>query len=288
MQPLVSVIIPVYNAEKYITETIRSVLSQTYINYELIVVNDGSTDGSAGIIESLIKNGLPILLLNKSNTGVSDSRNFGLKNAKGTYVAFLDADDLWLPNNLDIKIKSIEQQGTDAVCSFCEIIDENSQRTGVIKRTSAAVTLEDVLLWKANYITIPSGFLYSAETIRSLGGFTKELSNNADQELLMRLLASNKKITWLQEVTWLYRQHLKNMSSNIRLMESDTLKTYAAASARNYFKSIIFKNKCYSKMYLVLAGSWWKNGKNRSRGLYFLMKAFLSSPSFALKEFFAG
>lgn len=112
--PLVSVIIPMYNAEKTIETSINSIFNQTYKDYEIIIINDGSKDKSKEIVEKIINNNKDkkILLINKENGGVSSARNFGIKNANGEYIAFLDSDDEWLPEKLekqaDILIKNKE------------------------------------------------------------------------------------------------------------------------------------------------------------------------------------
>ncbi|QYS89019.1 glycosyltransferase family 2 protein [Flavobacterium davisii] len=88
-----SVIIPLYNKENYIYNTLTSVIDQSYSNFEIIIVNDGSTDKSLEIIQNI--NDSRIRIFNQQNKGVSSARNLGIKNAKGTLIAFLDADDLW-------------------------------------------------------------------------------------------------------------------------------------------------------------------------------------------------
>ena len=88
---LISVVIPVFNAEKYLRETVQSVLNQTYSNFELIAVNDGSTDRSLEILQQITDD--RIRIIDKENTGVSDTRNVAIKAARGEYICFLDADD---------------------------------------------------------------------------------------------------------------------------------------------------------------------------------------------------
>ena len=88
---MISIILPIYNAEKYLHETIQSVLNQTYTNFELIAVNDGSTDGSMDVLQRIADDRLRII--DKKNTGVSDTRNMAIKAARGEYICFLDADD---------------------------------------------------------------------------------------------------------------------------------------------------------------------------------------------------
>ncbi|MGB3902114.1 MAG: glycosyltransferase family A protein, partial [Bacteroidales bacterium] len=102
---LVSIIIPVYNGEKYISDTIQSVIDQTYKNWELIIVDDGSTDNTAEIVKQF--NDSRISYIKKNNTGVSDTRNVGAMISKGEILCFLDADDIWLPENLEKKVEKL-------------------------------------------------------------------------------------------------------------------------------------------------------------------------------------
>jgi glycosyltransferase involved in cell wall biosynthesis len=101
----ISVIIPVYNASKTIVRTLDSVVNQSLKPFEIIVINDGSVDNSREIIENYIKNKNHFTLINKENGGVSTARNAGMKIAKGNFIAFLDSDDEWLPNKLEIQVE---------------------------------------------------------------------------------------------------------------------------------------------------------------------------------------
>ena len=100
-QPLVSVVIPTYNRKNKVVEAINSVISQNFESIEILVIDDGSTDGTAEFLTSL---SLPITVITKSNGGVSSARNTGIKASKGKYVAFLDSDDLWLPGKLAAQV----------------------------------------------------------------------------------------------------------------------------------------------------------------------------------------
>ena len=104
MGELASIIIPAYNAERYISEAIESVINQTYTNWELIIVNDGSTDNTEKIAQSYAQKDSRITYITQENKGVSVARNIGYNASKGDYLGFLDADDYWLPDNLDEKI----------------------------------------------------------------------------------------------------------------------------------------------------------------------------------------
>ena len=105
---MISVIIPLYNKEKQIAKTLQTVLNQTYQNFEIVIVNDGSTDRSVDEVKKFLNS--RIRLINQKNGGVSAARNRGIKEAKGEYLAFLDADDIWQNNYLQTQI--------DLICKY--------------------------------------------------------------------------------------------------------------------------------------------------------------------------
>ena len=122
--PLVSIIIPVYNAEEYLKEAIESALQQTWQNKEIILVDDGSTDSSLAIAKQYADNG--VRLFSKSNKGASAARNTGLSYAKGQYIQFLDADDLLSVEKLEIQVKTLQNNpGKVAVCSTVHFADKD-------------------------------------------------------------------------------------------------------------------------------------------------------------------
>lgn len=276
---LVSIVIPVHNGERYLAFTLDSVLTQTYSKIEIIVVNDGSTDGTKDILETYSQKYPVIQMINKDKSGVSVARNSGWQQAKGQFISFLDADDVWLPNNLQLKLNYlIHHPNAFGVCSYCEIIDENNNLKNEFKKGDLNITLDNILEWKGNYITIPSGILFRSEMIRKLNGFNSSLSNNADQEILMRALKTKMTFHTIQKITWHYRRHSNNMSSNLNLMEKDTVLTYQLAKQNNLFRSWYFKKKCLSRVSLILAFSWWKDGKDKIRSLKWMAKSFYYSP----------
>ena len=118
---LVSILMPVYNACEYLEETVDSILNQTYEEFELVIVNDGSSDNTGVICNRLEEKDDRIRVIHKENTGVSDTRNIALDNAKGKYIAFIDSDDSVHKDYLKILLSSIEKsKGQLAVCGFKE------------------------------------------------------------------------------------------------------------------------------------------------------------------------
>src|SRR6266849_561888 len=117
MSHLVSIVMPAYNAEKRIAESIRSVLDQTYPNWELIVVDDGSTDRTADVVRGFVSSDSRIKYIFQPNGGQASARNTGVRNSGGDLTAFLDADDLWLPAKLGLQVKAMEETNADVVSS---------------------------------------------------------------------------------------------------------------------------------------------------------------------------
>ena len=130
--PLVSVVIPAYNAQVYIERTISSVLAQTYQNLEIIVVDDGSSDRTAEIVKSIAQKDERVILVQQSNSGVAAARNLGIEKSSGQFIAPIDADDIWYPQNIEKQVKCILQEGASVglVYSWSIDIDEDDLPTG--------------------------------------------------------------------------------------------------------------------------------------------------------------
>lgn len=127
-QSLVSIIVPIYNAERYINKCMESILSQTYENLDIILINDGSTDCSLEICNRYIKKDKRIRVLSQKNKGVSSARNYGIREAKGDYIAFIDIDDYIDTSYIEILTKDIEEYNADIAC--CNCIEVEKQYDG--------------------------------------------------------------------------------------------------------------------------------------------------------------
>lgn len=134
MKELVSIIMPSYNTGKYIADSIRSVVNQTYTNWELIIVDDCSTDNTDLIVKQYLEDERIKYLKNEKNSGAAVSRNYALKEAKGKWIAFLDSDDLWHPEKLERQIAFMEENDYKFTYANYIEIDENSKSNG--KRVS--------------------------------------------------------------------------------------------------------------------------------------------------------
>lgn len=152
MNPECTVVIPVYNREMYIERTIRSVLDQTYPNFEVIVVDDGSTDKSVAILRDLAeRDPRMIVVQNDKNRGVAETRNRGIQMAKGRYIALLDSDDLWLENKLSQQIQLMKDKAAQLVFCSYGFLDREGRSIGETFRVPLEVHLNQLL--KRNVIS---------------------------------------------------------------------------------------------------------------------------------------
>lgn len=274
--PLVSVIIPAYNSAKYITDTINSVLQQSIADFEIIVVDDGSTDHLKEVLTPFIAKN-QIKYIPQANQGVSVARNQGYKSSQGNYIAFLDADDVWLPDNLEAKLNKFKSGDFGLVHADAFVIDERSCPLEQTLAGKEGNLLEDMLAWNGTQVPGPSSILVKREVMDSVGLFDDRLSTSADQDFFIRV-AVQYKIGRVDKPTWMYRIHGNNMHKNITRMEHDVLLVFEKASNARLFHSASFERRCFSKMYLILAASWAGDGRNLKRGFYFLLKAILKRP----------
>ena len=131
-QPLVSIIMPVFNGDRYLAQTIESVISQTYSNWEMILVDDGSTDSTPAVIDQYTSLHPRIrgIRLESPSGGPALPRNKGLSVAKGEYIAFLDADDVWAQEKLSVQVDFIQLSKADVVHSGATVINSTGQQVG--------------------------------------------------------------------------------------------------------------------------------------------------------------
>ena len=144
--PLVSVIIPVHNGERYIEKSVRSVMEQTYGNWELLIIDDFSTDSTADVVAALCEDDERVRYIkNIRNIGTASSRNRGLELSKGDCVAFLDADDVWKPEKLEIQLRKMKSENVDLVYSSYEIVNENGEASKGVYSVPDTVSFEGLL-----------------------------------------------------------------------------------------------------------------------------------------------
>jgi glycosyltransferase involved in cell wall biosynthesis len=226
---LISIVMPAYNAERFIARTLSSALNQTFKDIEVIVVNDGSTDKTQSIVENFAVNDRRVRLFNTTNRGVAMARNFGIENARGTYVAFLDADDLWHPTKIERQFKALSAYVSDptwaGVYVFSRVIDEEDRVVAdgqVTIKCRGYVLARDFVL---KFVGNGSSLLVRRETALAVGGFDPsyaEAGVGGCEDLDFELkLAAQYRIEAVRSFLVGYRVYEGNMSSDrVRMAKS--------------------------------------------------------------------
>ncbi len=273
----VSVIVPMFNAARYLRETVESVISQTYADWDLLMVDDGSTDDTPVVAQTFLADSR-IRCVRLEKSGVSIARNTGFARTAGSFAAFLDADDVWLPTNLALKVDYLQKHpDVGFVHGDLEVIDDASRRTGRVHRGREGQILDTLLLWDGDNVPTPSNVLFRRSLLEQHGLFDPAFSTAADQELYFRL-ASHTRVGRIPQVVALYRVHPDAMHLKVDLMERDHIAVYRKATELRLFKSPWFRRRCLSNLYLILAGSWWHEGKRKPRALRFLVRSAVTYP----------
>lgn len=272
-EPLVSIIIPAYNASLYIGDAIRSLQQQTYTNWELLITDDGSTDDTAEKVKPFLSDSRIRYQL-QTNSGVSAARNTGIANAKGDFIGFLDADDALLPESISFKVHALRASPeTDFVYGDVIYCDAQLVPGPVILTGDDTNLLDELLRWKATPLPLSCGNVLARRAVFDNGfRFDTTLSTAADQDFSFHI-AHRYRGRHIPEKSTLYRVLPGSMSRNIAVMENDHLRVYAKARANGLFRSNTFRRECFGRLYLTLAGSWWVNGNNKKRTCLFIVHA---------------
>ena len=223
---LVSIITPVFNAFPFISQTIDSVLNQTYQHWELILVDDGSTDGSYKKIEPYLTDSR-IKYIHQANQGQGKARNTGIKASKGDFIAFLDSDDLWVPEKLDLQISLLIEQDIDLVYSNAFIINSDGIRSDIVMKTGSLEGIQaesDLLknLIRGSIFVPILTVMLKRESIISLMGFDEspELRNAEDFDLWIRMASQGSKFLFEDRCLSYYRIHRSNLNRASYLFSS--------------------------------------------------------------------
>ena len=209
-QKKVSIIIPVYNRENTIERCLDSILTQTYKNLEVIIINDGSTDRSGEIINAYALKDSRILAITKENSGVSDSRNFGLKSAHGDYIQFADSDD-WLPERAtELLVEALEKNRSDMVIAdYCRVRGRQLYQSGAIENAGTLTRAEfaQVMMEKASdfYYGVVWNKLYRRKIIKKYKlQFSEELQWCEDFLFNLEYLKYTAKVEVIKEPVYYY------------------------------------------------------------------------------------
>lgn len=226
--PLISVVIPFFNSEKWIRETLLSVYRQTYENIEIILVDDGSTDASVEVVRSIIASQPKkcLKMISISNTGVSSARNLGIENSSGELIAFLDSDDVWYPDKLTIQFEHLISH-PDNIAVLCDFYISKVKRDSDKLINARLISKRGVRDIAKGWLSLEgNGALISSTALLWKNRFAKEvefdsrLGTAADLSFYLKLLKLGE-VGHINESLVQYRQHNAQMHTNAELLKRD-------------------------------------------------------------------
>lgn len=264
--PLVSIIIPTYNAALLLEETVSSALQQTYKNIEIIIVDDGSTDTTIQLFKEFQEQGVACYSI--KNGGASNARNIGLKKSKGEYIQFLDADDILHKNKIEFQLKKMLQDKADVSfttwASFLKDVTKHSEFKFKNIDYSKTRTGKEVMVsfGMDNWYMPPVAWLTHKSLIAKAGDWDIEITNNDDGEYFSRILYNTKKVVCVEQILCFYRVTPKISLSSLnsidkfqsamlsydlitQLLKKDIDTELLSYSKRMYYNMYIWAQKDY-------------------------------------------
>lgn len=258
--PKVSVVIPAYNAMNYLPATMGSLLNQTFEDFEVIVVNDGSSDETEEWV-SQIENS-KIKLISQENKGLAGARNTGIAHAKGEYIAFLDADDLWEPTKLEKQVTVLEENPeVGLVYTWVALIDEQGEFTGRIFKNNAEGDVWNQLT-ERNIVECGSVAMVRRSCFETVGIFDRNLRSFVEDWDMWLRIASRYSFKLIKEPLVYYRQISTSASRNWEAMEQSFRMVIEKAFACAPSELLYLKKRSYGAATLCLA---WKALQSQSQ-----------------------
>lgn len=210
--PLVSVVIPVYNRATCIADAVHSVLDQTYMTLECIVVDDGSTDTTLERVHAVFGADARVRALTHEHAGVSAARNHGIAAARGEYVTFLDSDDLMTPDRIARQVDTVADESVDAVMGRQQVTQGDAPLPGWVACDQES--------WTRHYHT---SILTTVQWARAIGGFDERLTVGEDIDFVIRLAAAGVRIAYIDDTVVIRRYFGDNLSYGISNPDGSTL-----------------------------------------------------------------
>lgn len=275
---IVSIIMPVYNGEKFLKRSINSVLSQTYEKWELIIIDDQSADNSVAVVREFLNESRIHLLKNERNLGISGTRNKGIAHASGEYIALLDQDDKWLRTKLSKQVELLEEldEGYGLVYTNTKVVLNNKT---LIERKRGIAPGDDIpenlkKLFLVNFISSLT-VMFKRQCLETTGNFNELIQWGGDDYELWFRIARHYKFAFIDEVLAIRYEHGENFSHSKKKMLQHTLKmSEHFVSLEPSFARYIPQKKAYHYYYYALECF---KTKQIPEGLYYMLKAFFTS-----------
>lgn len=239
---MISVIIPLYNKESAIKKTVESVLNQTYRDFELLIINDGSTDNSLEVLSKFKDQ--RIRIISKPNGGVSSARNYGIKNAKGNYIFFLDADDIIIPTCLELffSLSKKYQRISVFVANFKTVIGDKAIPYCKGKK-EILYNYPLKALWKEKIFPRTGAMLIRRNCFEKIGTFNCNISVYEDLELIIRLLKKYE-VIYSPSIVLLYQKQYSNLSSTLQPFNKE-LAYFIDLNGTGFYQRLILAENIY-------------------------------------------
>jgi glycosyltransferase involved in cell wall biosynthesis len=286
--PLVSVIIPAYNAARFIWQTLESVSLQTYKNIEIVVVNDGSTDDTAIMVGQFAERDQRVILIQQLNAGVAAARNCAIQNSQGEFVAPIDADDIWYPHKIEKQVERIFSASADIglVYTWSAHIDEEGSLTGGLNAGDREGSVLIDLVYR-DFIGNGSVPLIRRTCLDEVGGYNKSLRDRGaqgceDWDIALRI-AEHYKFLVVPEILVGYRQAFGSMSSlGIVMEKSYNLTADYIKQNHPEIPEIIYQWSKAEFFYYLAQGA--RQGGKQWRALVCILKAAMLDSETILKR----
>ncbi len=270
--PKVSVVLPTYNRAQYLDRAISSVLNQSYSDFELIIVDDASTDDTEKVVRSF-KDDRIRYIRNTKNLGGAEARNIGISMSKGKFIAFQDSDDYWLPDKLEIQMKAFEEAEPDVAVVYTAFKKKTGNREIIIpppevKKKEGYIYKE--LLYHVNFIGTPTAVVRK-KVLQEIGGFDKRFPRLQDWDLFLRI-AKKYKFKFINKPL-LEAYHVPGSIST----DVDSLIKALRLLIGKHYEEIIKDRKLVSKFYQRV-GEALLDANRKKEGRTFMLKAFIAYP----------
>jgi len=261
---------PIYNSSRYLDRSIQSVINQTYTNYQLVIVDDGSTDNSRHVVDKYKSTAHDIKYIYQKNKGIAGARNTGIIHAEGDYIALLDADDVWRRNKLECCMAEIlNNTSIGLVHSAFDVIDNNGttlyQCIKDIDEMSGNI-YEKLILRKISIAAVT--VLFRKKCCDSIGLFdeSKDIMGVDDRDLWIRI-SSKYNVIYLDKILASWRKHEHNYSGQKNIMIQARIKQLNKLLTSNMIDTYLF-NKAISKIYKEAGDSYLSLNNSRAREYY--------------------
>ena len=255
----VSVVVPTYNYGRFIGEAIESVFRQTHPVVEVVVVDDGSTDGTEATVSEF---GIAVRYISQKNAGVCEARNRGVAESSGEFIAFLDADDIWEPTKIEKQLAKFAENPEIGLvhCAMREFHSETGETIRLHSDGQEGWVADELLLWERPAVNVSgSSVMVSRKAFDAVNGFDPRMKVGEDWDFCYRV-ARRFRVGFVDELLVNYRSHGAAAHRNVAEMERGMGLFYEKAFAEGGREVLRLKNRALSNFHRVLAGSYFHSG----------------------------